>query len=383
MTITKTKTDFNKYDIHGNQYQDINKLLEDDTTLILISPNEEVQALSLIIGTSVYDTKTVTTLEQAHNLNSKRYKIIVNDIFSETTLIKVLESILKYGNVKSKNILGIDTTLKDTSTTDVDLDQYKDHDRPVFTNSYKFMCEEIVSPWHNVLFPFNTEFYKNPFPQIDNEKFSHYNLVASGFFWTWLLRCNNWQGNEIVTLFDISGANLTFQRNLLQHWSPWLQTYSEFALENDYARSQLEKSGLLIVKNKEINIEESKKVLDNLWAQEIKKWDVFEGDGNKTFNELFHIMKKHERLNKINFVNINLISDHALIKKWVSALTGPTFWFVSNIFTSHISRAWANGSRSEEFVRQQRVLSFLNKGDYIFGTLLNDDLTKSKKARII
>ena len=81
MTITKTQTDFNKYDTHGNHYQDINKLLEDDTTLILVSPNEEVQALSLIIGTSVYDTKTVSTIEQAHSINSKRYKIITNARF--------------------------------------------------------------------------------------------------------------------------------------------------------------------------------------------------------------------------------------------------------------------------------------------------------------
>ena len=383
MTIKKTQTDFNKYDTHGNQYQDINTILEEETTLVLVSPNEEVQALSLIIGTSVYDTKTVSTIEEAHSISSKRYKIITSNVFSETTLIKVLESILEYGNVESKNILGIDTTTNNNSTTKVDLDQYKDHDRPVFTNSYKFMCEEIVSPWHNVLFPFNTEIYKNPFKKIDNTKFSHYNLVASGFFWAWILRCNNWQGDEIVTLFDISGANLTYQRNLLQHWSPWLQTYSEFALSNDYARSQLEKSGLLIIEDKKVNIEKSKKVLDNLWLQEMKKWDLFEGDGQKTFNDLFRILKKEERLNKITTVNINLISDHALVKKWVSALSDRTFWFVSNIFTSHISRAWANGSRSEEFLQQQRVLSFFNKDDVVFGTLLTDELTKNKKARTI
>ena len=383
MTIKKTQTDFNKYDTHGNQYQDINTILEEETTLVLVSPNEEVQALSLIIGTSVYDTKTVSTIEEAHSISSKRYKIITSNVFSETTLIKVLESILEYGNVESKNILGIDTTTNNNSTTKVDLDQYKDHDRPVFTNSYKFMCEEIVSPWHNVLFPFNTEIYKNPFKKIDNTKFSHYNLVASGFFWAWILRCNNWQGDEIVTLFDISGANLTYQRNLLQHWSPWLQTYSEFALSNDYARSQLEKSGLLIIEDKKVNIEKSKKVLDNLWLQEMKKWDSFEGDGQKTFNDLFRILKKEERLNKITTVNINLISDHALVKKWVSALSDRTFWFVSNIFTSHISRAWARGSRSEEFLQQQRVLSFFNKDDVVFGTLLTDELTKNKKARTI
>ena len=381
MTIKKTQTDFNKYDTHGNQYQNINTILEEETTLVLVSPNEEVKALSLIIGTSVYDTKTVSTIEEAHSISSKRYKIITSDVFSETTLIKVLESILEYGNVESKNILGIDTT-NNNDTTKVDLDQYKNHDRPVFTNSYKFMCEEIVSPWHNVLFPFNTEIYKNPFKKIDT-KFSHYNLVASGFFWAWLLRCNNWQGEEIVTLFDISGANLTYQRNLLQHWSPWLQTYSEFALSNDYARSQLEKSGLLIIEDKKVNIEESKKVLDNLWLQEMKKWDLFEGDGQKTFNDLFRILKKEERLNKITTVNINLISDHALVKKWVSALSNRTFWFVSNIFTSHISRAWANGSRSEEFLQQQRVLSYFNKDDVVFGTLLTDELTKNKKARTI
>ena len=383
MTIKKTQTDFNKYDTHGNQYQDINTILEEETTLVLVSPNEEVQALSLIIGTSVYDTKTVSTIEEAHSISSKRYKIITSNVFSETTLIKVLESILEYGNVESKNILGIDTTTNNKSTTKVDLDQYKDHDRPVFTNSYKFMCEEIVSPWHNVLFPFNTEIYKNPFKKIDNTKFSHYNLVASGFFWAWILRCNNWQGDEIVTLFDISGANLTYQRNLLQHWSPWLQTYSEFALSNDYARSQLEKSGLLIIEDKKVNIEKSKKVLDNLWLQEMKKWDLFEGDGQKTFNDLFRILKKEERLNKITTVNINLISDHALVKKWVSALSDRTFWFVSNIFTSHISRAWANGSRSEEFLQQQRVLSYFNKDDVVFGTLLTDELIKNKKARTI
>ena len=383
MTIKKTQTDFNKYDTHGNQYQDINTILEEETTLVLVSPSEELQALSLIIGTSVYDTKTVSSIEEAHSISSKRYKIITSDIFSETTLIKVLESVLEYGNVESKNILGIDTTTNDNSTTKVDLDQYKNHDRPVFTNRYKFMCEEIVSPWHNVMFPFNTEIYKNPFPQVDNINFSHYNLVASGFFWAWILRCNNWQGDEIVTLFDISGANLTYQKNLLQHWSPWLQNYSEFALSNDYARSQLEKSGLLIIEDKKVNIEKSKKVLDNLWLQEMKKWDSFEGDGQKTFNDLFRILKKEERLNKITTVNINLISDHALVKKWVSALSDRTFWFVSNIFTSHISRAWANGSRSEEFLQQQRVLSFFNKDDVVFGTLLTDELTKNKKARTI
>lgn len=383
--MTSTATDFNKYDTHGNQYQDINTILEEETTLVLVSPGDEVSALSLIIGNSVYDTKTVETIEDAYKIKSKTYKIIIeNTVFSETTLIKVLEHLLEKNHITGDGITGINTSIELPPVITVELEQYKNQDRPIYTNSYKFMCEEIVSPWHNVLFPFNTELYKNPFSQINIRNFDHYNLVASGFFWTWLLKSNNWQGKEIVTLFDISGANLTYQRNLIQHWSPWLQTYSEFALSNDYARSQLEKSGMLVRKDERtLDLDESKKVLDNLWSQEMKKWDSFEGDGQKSFNDIFHILKEHEVADKINIVNLNLISDHALIKKWISSLQGRSFWFVSNIFTSHISRAWANGSRSEEFLQQQRVLSFLNKEDVIFGTLLNDDLTKSKKARIL
>ena len=41
-------------------------------------------------------------------------------------------------------------------------------------------------------------------------------------------------------------------------------------------------------------------------------------------------------------------------------------------------RAWA--TVPEEFLQQKRVLSFLNKEDVIFGTLLNDDLTKSQES---
>ena len=90
--MTSTATDFNKYDTQGNQYQDINTILEEETTLVLVSPSDEVSALSLIIGNSVYDTKTVETIEDAYNIKSKTYKIIIeNTVFSETTLIKVLE----------------------------------------------------------------------------------------------------------------------------------------------------------------------------------------------------------------------------------------------------------------------------------------------------
>jgi len=390
-SMKKTLTDFDKFHTNQNNYQDINTLLEEETTLILINPNEEILSLGLILGGSVYNTVTVQTLEQAYALQNGRYKIIItnNEPFSETTLIKTIEALHEHdtGQVVSKNIIGVNNNkYKENEFVKINVEQYQNHDRPLYRSPYQFMCEELVSPWHGVLFPFNTELYKNPFQKINDTDFDYYNLVASGFFWCYILHCHKekWIDQQI-TLFDISGANLMFQKNLIQHWSPWLKSYSDFCLENDFARTQLSKAGILLEdsKTKQINVEESKKILDKLWDQEIEKWDKFDGNGFKTFCDVWHIIKRKEANSTITYVNVNLISDHSLIKKWVSALKGKTFWFVSNIFTSHISRAWANGSRSEEFLQQQRILSFFNKEDVVFGTLLTDELKKAKKAKIV
>ena len=381
--MTDRKFDFDKFRTEQNNYQDINSILEEDTNLIVVSASKELQALCLILSASVYSTRFVDSLEEAKQIQDKRFKIIVhnNEPFSETSLIKTIEELLQKdtGQVSCKNIIGIDTSKYDKEIdVKVDLDQYKDFDRPIFTNTYKFGCEELVSPWANVLFPFNTETYKDPFTKLQDKNFTHYNLVASGFFWTWLLHKNNFE-NEVLTLFDISGANLQYTRNLIQEWSPWVQSYSEFVLSNDFAKLHLQKAGQLIMDdNNQIDYSESQNLLDNLWQQEMEKWP-----NSKAFHSVWHNVKNAEFEDRLSFVNLNLISDHALLKRWVALLEGKTFWFVSNIFTSHISRAWARGSRSEEYLQQQRVLSFLNKDDIIFGTLLNNDLSKSKKARII
>jgi len=368
--------DFNKYKVDDNEYPNAQRILESKVDLILVNPNEETYFYSLLVNNVVNNVQTVKTLKEALEYKSN-YAIIVehNAKFCETLFIEMLikhnreQKNISTGNIhllKQRDPLivrgGQGNTLEDC-ITDKTLEEFSTLDRPVCNDLTTLKIDESISPWRSNIFAFNTEIYINPFEKINNKEFGHYMMVASGWLWAWLLHTNNWnpRENQYVTLFDVSGLQLLFVENLISYWSPWDQSYTDFVMSNDLAKSIMIKSGWIEDFSEE-RIKESKEHLDSLWDQEMKRW----GD-EQSFLEFFRELQWASANGKLSYANLNIISDGYITKKLASSTNGRTFWFVSNIFTSHASRMWSNGSKENELDWYEVFKKRLNKKDIIYG----------------
>lgn len=364
--------DFNKYKVDDNEYPNAQRTLESIVDLILVNPSEETSLHSLIVSNVLNDIKTVETLEQALKFKSK-YAIIVenNAEFSETLFIEMLikhnkeEKPISTGDI---HLLQLGNII-DNCITDDSLKQFSLQDRPICKDLVTFRIQEEISPWVNNLFAFNTEKYYNPFPKLDNKKFDHYVMVASGWLWAWQLTANDWNPDEeYLTLFDISSTNLLHLRNIVEKWSPWDQSFTDFILENSLAKEIFLYSGWI----EGDNIDDIKKHLTFLWDQEMIRWASLKNSddpevGFELFLRFFHKFQKASFSKKISYVNMNIISDNFLAKKLATYTKGRSYWFISNIFTSYASRMWSAGSKDNELVWYETFKKRLKKDDVVFG----------------
>ena len=369
---SESNKDFDKFKIEGNDYPNAQRILESAVDLILVNPNEQTSFYSLIVSNVLNNVTTVETLEEALAFKSNYAIIVENDAeFSETMFIEMLiknkqeEKAISTGNV---HLLKLGQLLEDC-VTDKTLEELSSQDRPFCKDLVTFRIQEEVSPWVNNLFAFNTEKYYNPFNKLKNKKFDHYVMVASGWLWAWQLTANKWNPEEeYLTLFDISSTNLLHLRNIVEKWSPWDQSFTDFILENPLAKEIFIYSGWI----EGNDIEATRNHLTDLWEQEMIRWASLKHSddpevGWELFKEFFHNFQKSSALGKISYVNMNVISDNFLAKKLSTYTKGRSYWFISNIFTSYASRMWSAGSKDNELVWYETFKKRLNKDDVVFG----------------
>jgi len=364
--------DFDKFKIEDNLYPQSQMLLEDETDLILVKPNELTKTYGYLISSIFNNLIVVDTLEEALQHDSKWKAIVENDkFFSETLFVEMIIKNQKLNSaVSTKHIHLLNNQQSlDNCEVDTSLEKLATLDVPPCKDITSFSIKEIVSPWVNNLFAFNTEVYKNPFPKIENKKFDHYVMVASGWLWGWLLTANKWDPKkEYLTLFDISGTNLLHIENIIAKWSPWDQTFTDFMLGNTLAKEILIYSGW-IEGGDEVKAREH---LNDLWKQEMIRWASLNDSqdpevGWDLFCEFFRKLQYASHEGKLSYVNANIISDSFLVKKLSTLTKGRAFWFISNIFTSYASRMWSAGSKDNELVWYETFKKKLNKDDVIFG----------------
>jgi hypothetical protein len=387
--ISCGNTDYQKFLIEENNYTYYQDRLIMDTKLILVNPNEETEFYSILVANVVDELTTVKDIQEAKSIIAKKehkFYIIVehNAKFSETLFIQLMINLDKLNTGISTgdiHCLKPEQNL-DNKLINKDLKKYEEVDRPHCTDLTTLRINEVISPWLNNLFAFNTEQYKNPFDGLDNTKFNHYVLVSSGWLWAWLLESNNWDPKEeYLTLYNIDGPALTHVTNLVHYWSPWDQSYVDFVTTNETAKSMMIKAGLIESENDHTTIkEESKERLQSMWDHEMLRWAKIDNSndpkvGEEVFLRFFRKWQWAEANGKLSIANLNIMSDILLTKKLSMLCKGRSFWFVSNIFASYVSRMWSGGQKDVELEFFEGFKKRLNKNDVVHGSLpfINDE----------
>ena len=381
--ISCGNTDYQKYLIEENDYTYYQDRLILNTNLILINPNEETEFYGVLVGNvvdKIISTKDVQGAKDIIELkNHKFYILVENDAkFSETLFVQMM---MKFDKTHQSISTGDIHLIKynqerDNFLVDKDLRKYETVDRPHCTDLTTLRINETISPWLHNLFAFNTEQYKNPYEKLDNTNFDHYVMVSSGWLWAWLLESNNWNPKEsYLTLYNIDGPALTYVTNLVHYWSPWDQSFVDFATTNEMCKSIMIKAGLIEPEDDHTTIkEESKQHLQNMLDHEMLRWAKIENSddpkiGYEVFLRFFRKWQWAEANGKLSIANLNIMSDNLLTKKLSTLCNGRAFWFVSNIFASYGSRMWSGGSKDIELQFFEDFKKRLNKNDVVHGSL--------------
>jgi len=376
-------TDYEKYLIEENDYTRYQDRLIEETLLVLVAPNEETEFYSILVGNVVDEICTIDNIEDINSVIAQgkhNYYIIVerDAKFSETLFVQLmikldtLQTGISTGDIhiihefQSLENIKIDTNLR----------KFESVDRPHCTDLTTLRINEIISPWLNNLFAFNTEQYKDPFEKLDNNDFNHYVLVSSGWLWAWLLEKNNWDPKEeYLTLFNIDGPALTYITNLVHYWSPWDQSYVDFVTTNETAKSIMIKAGIISPKDDHTTItDEGKQHLQNMWDHEMLRWARIDNSedpkvGEEAFLRFFRKWQWAEANGKLSIANLNIMSDNLLTKKLSTLCKGRAFWFVSNIFASYGSRMWSGMNKEVELQFFEDFKKKLNSNDAVHGSL--------------
>lgn len=394
--ISSGNTDYQKFLVEENDYTYYQDRLILETSLILINPTEETEFYGVLVGNVVDKIINVKNIQEAKDIialkNHKFYILVERDAkFSETLFVQLMMRLNKIDTGIStgdihllKQEQGLENIL-----IDEDLRKYETVDRPHCTDLTTLRINEIISPWLNNLFAFNTEQYKNPFDELDNTNFDHYVMVSSGWLWAWLLESNNWTPDKsYLTLYNIDGPALVYITNLVHYWSPWDISYVDFVTTNEMAKNIMIKAGLIESEDDHTTIkEESKQHLQNMWDHEMLRWAKIENSddpkiGYEVFLRFFRKWQWAEANGKLSIANLNIMSDNLLTKKLSTLCNGRAFWFVSNIFASYGSRMWSGGSKDIELQFFEDFKKRLNKNDVVHGSLpFRDDENKIYSAK--
>jgi len=376
-------TDYEKYLIENNDYTYYQDRLILQTNLILVNPNEETEFYGVLVGNVVDEIKNVNTIHEAKDIIALKkhdwYIVVERDAhFSETLFVQLmmrLDSINAGISTGDVHVISQEQLL-DNILIEKDLRKYEDVDRPHCSDLTTLRINEIISPWLNNLFAFNTEQYKNPFEKIDNTRFDHYVMVSSGWLWAWILESNNWEPNKsYLTLFNIDGPALSYITNLVHYWSPWDQSYADFVTTNETAKTIMIKAGLIEPEDDQTTInKQSKEHLQTMWDHEMERWARIDNSedpkiGEEVFLRFFRKWQWAEANGKVSIANLNIMSDNLLTKKLSTLCKGRSFWFVSNIFASYGSRMWSGGDKDVEMEFFTAFKKRLNKHDVVHGSL--------------
>ena len=381
--LNVSDTDYEKYLIEENNYTRYQDRLIEETLLVLVAPNEETQFYSVLVGNVVDEISTIDNIEDITNIIAQgkhNYYIIVerDAKFSETLFVQLMIQIDKISTGISTGDIHVIHEFQSLENIkiDPDLKKFESIDRPHCTDLTTLRINEIISPWLNNLFAFNTEQYKDPYEKLDNTDFNHYVLVSSGWLWAWLLEKNNWDPKEeYLTLFNIDGPALTYVTNLVHYWSPWDQSYVDFVTTNETAKTTMIKAGLIEPKDDHTTIaDESKQHLQNMWDHEMLRWARIDNSedpkvGEQVFLRFFRKWQWAEANGKLSIANLNIMSDNLLTKKLSSLCNGRAFWFVSNIFASYGSRMWSGMNKEVELQFFEDFKKKLNSNDAVHGSL--------------
>lgn len=376
-------TDYEKYLIEENDYTRYQDRLIEETLLVLVAPNEETQFYSVLVGNVVDEICTIDNIEDINNIIAQgkhNYYIIVerDAKFSETLFVQLMMRLDKISTGISTGDIHVIHEFQSLENlkTEPNLKKFEAVDRPHCTDLTTLRINEIISPWLNNLFAFNTEQYKDPYEKLDNTDFNHYVLVSSGWLWAWLLEKNNWNPEEeYLTLFNIDGPALTYVTNLVHYWSPWDQSYVDFVTTNETAKTIMIKAGLIEPKDDHTTIaDESKQHLQNMWDHEMLRWAKIDNSedpkvGEQVFLRFFRKWQWAEANGKLSIANLNIMSDNLLTKKLSTLCKGRAFWFVSNIFASYGSRMWSGMNKQVELQFFEDFKKKLNSNDAVHGSL--------------
>jgi len=376
-------TDYEKYLIEENDYTRYQDRLIEETLLVLVAPNEETQFYSVLVCNVVDEICTIDNIEDINNIIAQgkhNYYIIVerDAKFSETLFVQLMMRLDKISTGISTGDIHVIHEFQSLENlkTEPNLKKFEGVDRPHCTDLTTLRINEIISPWLNNLFAFNTEQYKDPYEKLDNTDFNHYVLVSSGWLWAWLLEKNNWNPQEeYLTLFNIDGPALTYVTNLVHYWSPWDQSYVDFVTTNETAKTIMIKAGLIEPKDDHTTItSESKQHLQNMWDHEMLRWAKIDNSedpkiGEQVFLRFFRKWQWAEANGKLSIANLNIMSDNLLTKKLSTLCKGRAFWFVSNIFASYGSRMWSGMNKQVELQFFEDFKKKLNSNDAVHGSL--------------
>jgi hypothetical protein len=380
--LSTGNTDYEKYLIEKNDYVHYQDRLIIETKLIIVNPNEETEFYGVLVGNVVDELVNVNTLQEAKDIiatkNHEYYIVVENDAkFTETLFVQLMMRLDQVDNgISTGNVHAIKQSQSlDTLIIEESLKKYEEVDRPHCTDLTTLRINEIISPWLNNLFAFNTEKYVDPYHKIQDKNFDHYVMVSSGWLWAWLLESNNWDPKtQHLTLFNIDGPALVHVTNLVHYWSPWDQSYVDFVTTNEMAKSIMIKAGLIAPEDDMTTIgPEYKKVLQEMWDHEMLRWAIIDNSedpkvGEEVFLRFFRKFQWSEANGKLSIANLNIMSDSLLTKKLSTLCSGRAFWFVSNIFASYGSRMWSGGSKDVELQFFEDFKKRLNKNDIIHGS---------------
>jgi hypothetical protein len=375
-------TDYEKYLIEKNDYIHYQDRLIIETKLIIVNPNNETDFYGVLVGNVVDELVNVKTLQEAKDIIAKKehkyYIVVERDAkFTETLFVQLMMELDQVDNgISTGDVHAIKQEQNlDHVKVDTDLRKYEEVDRPQCIDLTTLRINEIISPWLNNLFAFNTEKYVDPYHKIQNTNFDHYVMVSSGWLWAWLLESNDWNPEtQHLTLFNIDGPALTHVTNLVHYWSPWDQSYVDFVTTNEMAKSIMIKAGLIEPESDMTTIgPKYKQVLQEMWDHEMLRWAKIDNSndpkvGEEVFLRFFRKWQWAEANGKLSIANLNIMSDSLLTKKLSTLCSGRAFWFVSNIFASYGSRMWSGGSKAVELQFFEDFKKKLNKKDIVHGS---------------